>query len=1343
MNIFCKRLLNLSLLLFFANGMHAVQFRHLSVKDGLSQLSVISIYEDQLGRMWFGTEEGLNVYDGWDIISLKENTDKFQSGSRISHIVGDGLDNLYFVAGNSLVNYNLKNQKFRCLQPRDVHCTYMKGNILYYGLRNSLYSLDPRTKKRHQLCYFANTHVRTLIVDHAERLWIGTTSGLYIKDKGLKMQRMIAGVNVSNLYEDSRHEIWVSTRSDGCYVFDNNGHKKHFMSSHVHSWITSPKNENERNISRQISSNQVRGVAEDMNGRIWIGTFAGLNEYDPQSGLFTLYTHSDHPNSLSHSSVYPVYRSSKGYIWVGTYYGGVNYFDPSREIFTFYPANIKRLDCLSYPFVGHLAEDRQGAVWICTEGGGLNRLDPRSGHFTHYLMQDDGNAIAHNNLKNILYDKNTDKLYIGTHTGGISVYSIPTGRFQNIFQEHPEYKQRYGDKVYDMKFHQNDLFFTTQKGLFKMDLTSQKIMAPFKHRASDGNTNFCIDRNEELWMAAEDGIWRISIRNPRKRRLYKLNEHGLKSSVATDIMTDCSGQIYVTTLGDGFFVYRRKEDHFRNFNCANSPVISNFCYEMENARDQVIMNSDQGISIFNKIDSSFYNLELSPDFPLEGINRGNGILVSPEGMVYVGGTNGLLSFHLIDLIRKPAFPGVFLSRLFVNNREVTAGDSTEILHSALFDTKKLILNHDQNDLTVCFTSCDYSSNSRHRIFEYKLEGYDRDWAEARNNRISYTKVSPGVYRLIIREKGSDNQPVVCELPVTIRAPFYWSPLAWFMYLLAIALGLYAYYRFKRARLILEHSLELERKDKKNIEDLNRAKLMFFTSVSHEFRTPLTLIIAELHSIVSGSLKPSGVHRAVENVYDNAIRLLRLVNELLDFRKIGETKMSLHVERKDIAVFASTILSSFEAYARSHQVTCLQTKDQAENFCYFDPKQMEKVIFNLLSNAFKYVEDGCGRIELHVSNTADIVSLSVTDNGIGIGQADLDRIFERYYQSESNLYKIAASPGTGIGLALAKDIIELHHGTIDVKSAPGYGSIFTIRLHASADCFTPEELAPLRDTSSPHTESIVRNVRNYSPDTPEIPDGDSSDPVYKILIAEDEEEMLQTLVRIFRKTCSVITARNGAEGLQLTRTEHPDLVLSDIMMPVLNGIEMCRQIKDDINICHIPVVLLTAMVSTEQTIHGLEIGADEYIAKPFNPDVLLAKCNSIVRARLLVRKRFAGTEDSDDGVFTTNSLDRKFLLQCNSFLQDHIYSSTITVDDLADSVHMGRTSFYQKMKSLTGLTPNDYIMNFRLRKSAELLKKDAGLSVSDIAFQLGFSSPKYFAMCFKSKYGVTPTDYRKS
>ena len=1335
-------IISLILLVGFCSGTYPIYFKHIGMQEGLSQLSVMAIYQDNLGRMWFGTEEGISIYDGVQTKAYKPSEFHRQNanpiGNQTHFIAGDKDGNVFFDSDQSLIRYDIQTQKFSCLRKSNVYTVASIKGTIWVGIADSILTWNPDKNDFDFVTRLENRNQRAtcLLEDSGGRYWIGTTDGLFRMNDDKSLTCMIMGEDIYDLYEDSKYNLWISIRMNGMYKRDVHGNFTRYRYD--------PSNPN------NISSNQVRDFVEDNFGNIWFGTFTGLNKYNPISNQFEVYARNPLPGSMTHSSVFPVYKDRQGTIWLGTYYGGVNYFNPETDIFTVYAANNSRNDCLNYPFVGNMVEDKDNNIWICTEGGGLNFFDRKTKKFTYFMADENRNSIAHNNLKAIAYSPERNKLYIGTHTGGLSIYDIKNKRFKNPYFEDPSYAVIAGDRINQMRIYNDELICTGPKGIFKMNLYTEKVSPLFKSGKYYGNTCFLIDSKGYIWLAYGKGVWKINLENEEDKVQYRSGENGLGTFPISQIIEDKEGRIFLGTRGSGLFHYDEKNKRFIGYTTENSFIASDYCYELTlSTLDQLVITGDKGITFFDPDQNLFKVVELGTALPLTGINIGCGILVCKNGEIFVGSSNGMATFFEQQLFNSAKDYQLYFSDLFINNEQVSPGDHNKVLATALPFTREIELAYNQNNLIFTFTSNNYVNTLKKASYEYMLEGFDKKWIPCKDNNIFYTNLNPGKYTLIVREIQYDpnqEQPRTIKMDIHIHSPWYASNLAYFLYFILIISILYSIYRFKKSQYMLQTSLELERKEKEAIEELNQAKLQFFSNISHEFRTPLTLIISQIELLLqSSSLSPS-VYNKLLKVYKNTYHMRNLISELLDFRKLEQGHMKLKVYEQDIVPFLKEIYLSFYEYASSRSITYNFTAPQENVLCYFDPKQMQKVFYNLLSNAFKYTKPNAA-IEMILENKENEVTIKVIDNGIGISKEDIDKIFDRFYQAENGISNITKTPSTGIGLSLTKSIIELHHGTIQVESTPGYGSIFIVHLQKGCTLFTEEELAQKQQEKQ--TESLIPDTVAFSDHMEEFSDTEQKelliegdDSPHTILLVEDNEELLQILNSLFSPTYRVLLARNGKEGLEKARAERPDIIVSDVMMPEMSGTEMCLKIKNDFDVCHIPVVLLTALTSAEQNIEGLQRGADDYINKPFNAKVLLARCNNLVRNRIILQKKFSQQKDFDAQSLASNPIDQKFLDTVNSIIEKNLDNIDFDMNMMARELGLSRSSLYAKFKALTGMTPNDFVLNCKLKRAATMLTENPDLQIADISDRLGFGSPRYFTRCFKAQFEITPAEYRK-
>ncbi|MDR0395638.1 MAG: response regulator [Tannerella sp.] len=1308
-------------------------FKHIGMDDGLSQTSVMSIYQDVLGRMWFGTREGISLYNGEQMRIFKnfgkENRDDGMNsllGREITFITGNHKGDVFFKASGSMVRYDIRTEQFYEISSNVAAIASDKGNI-WVACNDTIYTYDAEGDS---LCLFMKTNladVQCLYVS-GERIRLGARNGLYLIEERNEPVCIVDGIQTYRVFESSSGEVWIGAHTEGLFRITRDGEIIHYTEN------TPPPH--------RLLSNRIREFAEDKYGHIWFGTFLGLQMYNPYTDVITSCEYDYLPGKLSHSSVFSLYIDSQETIWVGTYYGGVNYFNPEKEIFTHYIDNPTRKECLSHPFVGHMAEDKDGNIWICTEGGGLNRLDRRTRTFTYYTAGP-GNALLQNNLKAIAYDEKRHRLYIGSHYGGLARYDINTGIFHNYLNYYTDEQSMPFQIIRQIIIYDDKVYTNATNGIFSLDPATDR----FRYLC-EASRSFTIDSNGNIWIATTDKLIRINLSDIRERKEYLFSDHHILFEISHIIQTK-RGDLYFVTLGSGLFRYDDTTDSFIHYTEANGLLLSDYCYFLiETNTGELLITSDKGITFFNPCTEDVNHYKLKAHLPISSITFGCGILICRNNELFIGGSDGLTSFRQEDLYKKEKDYSLYFSELYIHNTRACPGSEDGVLNKILPYTRSITLKHNQNNLIVHFASNNYVDIQKNIEYEYQLVGFDREWVSTSLTHIYYTNLNPGRYKLIVREKDhtiSSIQKKTITLNIIIRRPWYNTIWAWLFYLLATFSIALVIFRTLYARRTLTLSLKHERAEKERNEELNQAKLHFFTSISHEFRTPLTLIISQIDSIFQTATLSPTIHNKISKISKNANQLLNMISELLEFRKLEQQYVSLRVSEQDLIPFLKDIYLSYGELAIKRHITFRFHPHIESVRVWFDPVQLQKVFNNLLSNALKYTEAN-GHIEIFVDETDSKVLVKVLDNGIGISEDDTPRIFERFYQAASGKKMSNAYTGTGIGLALSKSIVALHHGDISVQSKPGYGSIFTVALEKGKNHFErdgksilldkPEEPMIQKDSFpdivSPHDSDELGKM---------LPDREKRTR-YTVLIVEDNEELIQILSRLFEPFYRVIQARNGEEGLQMARTGKPDLIVSDVMMPVMNGIEMCNELKNNIELCHIPLVLLTALDTVEHNLEGLQQGADDYIGKPFHAKILLMRCNNLIKNRLLVKNQLSKQIDFGVQLQAASSLDQKLMSRITEIIDKYIDNAEFDINTLARELCMGRSTLFTKFKSLTGMTPNEYIRNRRIKHAAVMLNDYPDLQIAEVSERLGFTSARYFSHCFKSQFGVSPQKFRK-
>lgn len=1325
------------LLLLISIRANTAYFKHLNVQDGLSQINILSIYQDETGALWFGSYEGINRYNGKMFTVFHPSQDN--SGltqNEIMTICGDRKGSVYIQALHDLVRYDIKKQQFHKLLSNKVFNIHYQNDTLWVVTDEALCYRTDNDSTLHTFTPFDGSENGYTPIHTGSNgyIYLGTQKGVIQISRSQPTQQKIwlPDCKIQCLFEDSQKNLWIGTQKNGVYkLAARDGSVQNFSN-----YSTQPNS---------LLNNDIRCIIEDNDGHLWMGTFHGLNRYTPSTNQWERYVHENRVSySLSHSSVFALHKDTQGGIWIGTYFGGVNYFNPTRNQSNYYEANPDNPSALSFPFVGEIVEDNEHNLWICTEGGGLNFFDRKTNRFTRYTHEQGASSgIGHNNLKCTWFQKETGKLYIGTHTGGLTVFDTQTRTSHTLKQIPGKKNSLPSDVVNHLQYYKGRLIVNTQSGISAMNLETETFEPLSLHpdvKSIVENyiyVTFHIDRQNQLWLAnGGGGVTRINLSTGESKTYHHRNqqENSIGRFKVLHILESEKGQLFFSTVGSGLFQYKPETDAFVCYSKENNLLMSNYCYyAAESPSNQIVVLHNQGVSSLN---TNNQELTYTYNLPYMSFGQGSTLFFAQDGELLLGGTNGLISLAAKQSPTTADKHLFYFDQLIINNKVIQPDDDTQILSETMPYTRKIELTHDQNSLILEFATSNYIGNKYK--YEYQMEGFDQTGLPLYSSQIVYTHLSPGNYRLVVREI-NDMQQVCGELSldIHIRPPFYANAYAYSLYLFIICFLLYAIIRFNNRQAKLRASLELERKEKERINELNQTKLQFFTNISHEFRTPLTLIIGQIESLLQLNKLSPTIYNRMLRVYKNANHMRTLISELLDFRKQEQGYLKLKVESHDIIPFVKEIYMSFYEYALKNHITYQFEAPEQCPPLWFDPVQLKKVIINLLSNAFKYTLSG-GCITVTVRPLLEQVAFAIKDSGVGIPQESIEKIFDRFYQIDGQSSNL--SLGTGIGLALTKSIVELHKGSIEVESNVQVGSCFTVTLKMGNQHFSADEL---------HTavaSSIITDTELIPMDEP-MADKESEEkttderPV--ILLVEDNEDILEMLKEIFSPIYEVHTAHDGAEGFEQSRTLQPDIVLSDVMMPGMSGKEMCYKIKNHVDMSHIPVVLLTAQTSVEYAIEGYMYGADDYITKPFNIKLLISRCNNLVKSRKALIEKFRNQQERPVLGNAITQAEQEIVEKASLIIKANFENQEFNMNTLASELGLGRNKLYARIREITGLTPNEFTLKLKLDESTQLLNNHPELNISEISDRLGFSSTPYFSKCFKSVFGVSPQAYRKS
>ena len=1333
-----------------ANVTKDINMRFKDVRQGLSHQTVNCFYQDEFGFLWIGTQDGLNRFDGRKFEVFKpDNANPYSINiNNIRQVCGNKAGLLFIRSLQSVTLYDMRLNRFRVLREGEVAGICYAHDALWIATGKEIYRYRNLDQAPELFFSFPSDEedvlMNSLMVRQNQTVVVGTSSkGVYCIDQSAHITRRMDVGAVNSITEDRNGSIWIATRNRGLIRLDEDGKLTHFKHNKV--------------AENTINHNNVRHVTQANDSLLYIGTYAGLQTLNLFTGEFTDYEYDLNVEAADIRSIISMHYDTSGTLWLGTFYQGIQYYNVANDAFHFYRSSTAVGGHLNSYIISSIAEDRSGRIWFASEGSGLNYYDKHTKRFFP-LKKVYSQELSFKIVKSLYYEREPDYLWVASLYQGINRINLSTGHIESIPENiyTPEGKTVV-DRAYNLvkmiEFAGHDSLLIAAKGgllvLDKKHLRLHHFEHPSlaaKHLSQVWDMTF--DKDGDLWLTTSFDLIRVNLKAgtahsyPFSKIAQSTAQHHINH-----ILCDKKGRIWLGSTGSGIYLFDKKTDSFVGYGAKQGLENGFITGLVESPLDgSIYVATNGGFSKFNLATTTFENYNRQSDFPLNNVNDG-GLYIASDHDIYVCGLAGIVSIAQEKLNKQSVDYDVFVKRVLVDNTEIQPLDSLGLIKETVLYEHRLVLPPRYSSVTF-----EIASNTLNNIsnigLEYKLEGFDNEYMKAGDNTmITYTNLHPGHYTFHVRGDqvgvhGQEAPSVSFEL--IVEAPVYQR--AWFILLMVLTAILIAGYiiRMFWIRKTLRHSLLAEKREKEYIENVNQSKLRFFTNISHEFRTPLTLIISQIDMLFqSSSLSPTLYNRIIK-ISKNANRMRNMISELLEFRKLEQNYVSLHVCEQNLIPFLKDIYLSYCELATQQSITFNFQNAEENLLLWFDSNQLQKVFYNLLSNAFKYTKPG-GTVELYVSSDENEVCIKVIDTGIGLSADDVSHIFDRFYQAENGKQVAGANPGTGLGLALSKNIIHLHHGDIAVQSQVGYGTIFTVTLLRGNVHFENDKNAILLE--SPDEPMIKEESLPDSISSEEYEEMEKAFPglkagSYKVLIVEDNEELLQILNALFAPFYQVILARNGEEGLRKANEEKPDLVVSDVMMPLMSGMEMCMKIKNNIDLCHIPVVLLTALDSVEYNIEGLQQGADDYISKPFHAKVLLMRCNNLIRNRLLLKSQLTKQVDFDVQLLATTSLDQQLLNRIVEIVDQRMGEPDFDVNALARELNMGRSSFFTKVKNLTGMTPSEFMQNQRINRAATLLREQPDLLVNEISDRLGFSSTVYFSRCFKAKFGVSPAQFRK-
>jgi signal transduction histidine kinase/ligand-binding sensor domain-containing protein/DNA-binding response OmpR family regulator len=1329
-----------------------INFTSITARDGLLSNTIFGIVKDRYGLMWFATTDGLNKYDGTNFTVYRNSTDDSTSlrANEVLSLHEDKAGNLWVGTGggglsrynrqkNTFEHFDFNNTAINCRAVIKSICSDSRGR-LWIAPYGSLYIMDPASGSVSPIDLPdsegrpVKTVVECLFEDRKHRIWIGTEHGLFrynFETSSFKRflcrpadPSSLAHNHVRTIAEDTAGAIWVGT-ADGLSKLQPDGQQ--FVT-----YRNIPGNE------ASLSDNRVTSIGVDNDGLLWVGTLNGINAVDVVTGKATTYKTQDGDIfGLTGKAISCSYLDKAGIYWFGTFHHGINKYDRNINLFGLKLTSSFDKKGGPPPMITSFAENPHGNTYVATFDGGLYEFDHRTGKTRQIDIRLNGKIVAPLIIM-ALHMTPENRLYIGTYEKGVIILDPSSGKTQQVKVENAS-GNPFSNDIYCLGGDSKGNIWAGTNGAGIHVIRDNKIIATYSPVPSGPNQRLLPingyiraiteDADKNIWIGTHGGG--VAVYHPLTTTwtIYNQGNSQLPGNKIQSIFSGSHESMWLGTDGGGLSLFDKQKKQFTRFTEKDGLQNTTIYQIVEDLHGQLWLSTNTGISCMDPANHTFRNFTFYNGVQNSNFVHESGIRLS-DGEILFGGLEGINYFNPAGLTTNHNVPKVLLTDLKISNKSVYPRDDAPIKEDISI-AKEIRLDYKQN-FALSFVGLNYTL-AKQNLYAYRLEGFEKEWNyTGTNNTASYINLAPGTY--IFHVKAANNDGVwnsdESQIRIDVRPPFWRTPAAYMAYILALG-GLVLYLRY-RAIIALRKKLALEQQQQqaKHLQELHRLKLKFLTNLSHDLRTPISLISGPIEQLIDGEVSNPKLDK-LYMVRRNAKRLLNLVNQLLDFRKLEEQELTLQLSKGEFISFVKDVSESFKDLSERKHINFSFSSTIPHLEALFDQGKIERILFNLLSNAFKFTLEG-GSISVVLSNSPapgidkyEWILLKVTDSGVGIPKEVLDRIYDRFFQNDS--CSGILNYGTGIGLSITKEFVKMHGGTIDVESEPGIGSTFSIRIPLAI----AEEMTDMVQPAIPAQET--------APSVKKANRKENASVLPMILLVEDSEDFRFYLKDNLRNSYVVIEAANGKEGWQKALAHHPQLIVSDISMPEVNGIDMVSKLKSDKRTSHIPVILLTALTDQQQQLKGLVTGANDYITKPFDFEVLNAKIRSLLELNSAMKSTYAKQITLKTPDIRIDSSDEVLLQEIVQFLEQNITNPQLSVEGLSKQLGMSRSTLYSKLLQISGQTPIEYIRSFKLNKAAILLEK-SNMTIAEIAYQVGFTTPNYFARSFKQKFGMQPSEY---
>lgn len=1287
-------------------------FRHYNIENGVSSNNISTLFQDQKGYIWIGTENGLNRFDGNQFTLYQKNNPLYSNfhANSINTICETTDKELWLGTDNGVFIYNQVKDTFTPFvkQTSDktsitswiTHIIQDKaGNIWIATHKQGIFLFNTQTDKLTQFEIPQNDNIVTRILnDEQNNIWL---SGPYQLCKLNKVNNTFETYAIEEktesiysmaLWEDSSNHIWIGTWDKGLWKLDP-------RTKQVEKYLTGEKGKGILHI---------HSILEYSPELLLIGSDDGLTIFNPVTHESFLYdNYGDNEKSLSDKFIYPILKDREGGVWIGTYYNGINYLPPYCGQFNGYSES-SDIPYFNSRIISRFCEGENGNIWIASDDSGLSCFNPSTMQFLDFNGREKLNK--HNLHALCMVDKD---LWIGTYGDGIQILNIQTGVIKN-------YSISNGldeNSIYSIfKDSQGQIWTGSMNGICQYDAQKQRF-TPIKYLEALV-IEIAEDAKGNLWIATQGkGLFRYSPQKNKEWKKYGL-EKGFNSLTVNHLCINKDNEIWAAT-SEGLYLYNPLKDIFTYQplrlpnECINAILEGEDCLWLTTAKGLVKYTpATQETQIFTKSDG----LQSEAFIMASALKTRN-------GEFYIGSINGFNTFYPHQLKLNTQKPNVVLTSLEIFNQKIdTQKDGT--LPEAIDHLKEIHLSYKDNVITLNYAALSYCTPQKNQ-YAYMLEGFDKGWNYVGSQHsTTYTNLPAGTYTFRVKASNNDNiwNEEGTSIRIIVHPPFYLSlPFKiGYVLLFLLALGLLLRYVIRRSEK--KHAKAIDELNSKKEIEIHEAKINFFTMIAHEIRTPVSLIIGPLEKIMQSTHIPTNERQELEIIDRNSQRLLYLVNQLLDFRKVEQKEIRMKFSSQSIKELMQAVCERFSPTLQQNGVSFSVTYPDEHFHADVDKEALTKVLSNLLTNANKYTQS---RIEVRFQEHPEkqTFSIEVQDNGKGMNEEELTKIFKPFYQASEN------KPGTGIGLSIVKGIVEAHHGQVNVTSQPGHGSSFMITLPQKQENLSAEEEE--NQAGNPLPEDIIPEQNATASMSQKV--------LPIMLIVDDNEDMLNFLSSHFQTSYTIVTAVDGVDALNKLKEQEVALIISDWMMPNMNGIDLCKAVRNNQLTSHIPFILLTAKTDTEAKITSMNCGADAYIEKPFSLQYLEACIKNLLELRLQLRQKFSQMPTVSINSIAANQSDKVFLEKMNHLIEENLNNEELSVDFLAEKLCISRSGLFVKIKGLANTTPNEMIQIIRLKKAASLLLENQ-YRINEVSYMVGFNNPSYFSKCFQKQFGMKPGEY---